>query len=498
MALAGILWGPSVVSGSGTCGVPVGTELVPVTSDCLHILKTAVGAATCRNCVCDVDSSGSFDATDGLACIRKAVGIGVELVCPPCCGDGIIESPEECDDGGAEDGDGCSAFCTLEDERGLCAGIDAAEGDELAVQLVSDALDRPVHAAAPPLDPRRLVVVEQPGRIRLIKDGALVPQPFLNIHEKVSCCVEQGLLSLAFHPDFENNRRFFVNYTDNDGATVIERYEVSADNPDVTDPDSGVVLLTIPQPRGNHNGGQVAFRSDGYLYVGMGDGGGGGDPFETGQADSTVLGKMLRLDVDVDDEPYYAVPPSNPGKDAGDLLGLIWAKGLRNPWRFSFDRANGDLYIADVGQNLWEEISYEAAGGSGGLNFGWDIFEGDGHCYEPAPDPDCPDPPTGFTMPVLDYGHRQGCSITGGFVYRGCAIPERHGEYFYSDYCSPFVKTLRVVNEMVAEQDDVTASLKPAQGLDMETISSFAEDARGELYVLDHLDGEMFKIVPAP
>jgi cysteine-rich repeat protein len=415
---------------------------------------------------------------------------------PTTCGNGTREGSEECDDGNRVDGDGCSASCLLENASGLCAGVATGSGAHLASRLVVSGLDQPVHVAAPRLDPRRLFVVEQPGRIRIVKDEVLLADAFLDISTKVRCCQERGLLSVAFHPDFRANGRFFVYYTNSDGALVIARYQVSAD-PDVADASSGHILLTIPHPTyGNHNGGQLAFGPDGYLYAGTGDGGGGGDPFENAQNSTVLLGKLLRLDVNIETPPYYVAPPSNPFVAPGDPgRDEIWAFGLRNPWRFSFDRATRDLYIGDVGQDTWEEVDVQPAASTGGENYGWDVFEGR-HCFEPAPAPSCPDPPDGFTMPVLEYAHGTACSITGGFVYRGCSMPDLRGTYFYSDYCECFIRTFQGVSGGDAQNlADRTAELRPGAGRTFHHIVSFGEDARGELYIVDY-DGELFEIVP--
>jgi hypothetical protein len=408
------------------------------------------------------------------------------------CGNGVLEPDEECDDRNRADGDGCSATCRLE----ACAGVVPVQGTALDAELVVSGLANPVHIAAPRLDLERLFVVEQPGRIRIIRDGALLPEPFLAIEDLTSCCGEQGLLSVAFHPSYATNGRFFVMYTDNDGAEVIARYQVSA-NADVADERSEKIVLTIPDFASNHNGGQLAFGPDGYLYASVGDGGGGGDPEETGQDGTRLLGKILRLDVDVDAPPWYAVPPSNPFVGRTGVRPEIWALGLRNPWRMSFDRASGDLYIADVGQGAWEEIDVQPGMSPGGENYGWDVFEGDGHCYEPEPPAEeCPEPPGGFVPPVLDYDHGEGCSVTGGHVYRGCAMPDLRGTYFYADFCSGFIRTFRGIAAGHAQQKaDRTATLNPGGGLTIENITSFGEDGRGELYIADH-NGEIFKIVP--
>lgn len=436
--------------------------------------------------VCDGGSDAACPGYCTVAC---------ECALPPVCGNGSAELPEECDDGGSADGDGCSAACLLEDLSALCHGVATQAGTDLALELVTDALDAPVHATAPPLDPSRLFVVEQAGRILIVdlESDTLQPTPFLDIRGIVGDGGERGLLSMAFDPDFENNRRFFVNYTNNSGDTTIARYEASATNADVADGTSARVLLVIDQPFANHNGGQIAFGADGYLYVGMGDGGGGGDPIEAAQDDASLLGKMLRMDVSVDAPPYYAVPVDNPGYAGGsDPIELVWAKGLRNPWRFSFDRATGDLLIGDVGQNAIEEINWQSGASTGGENYGWDIFEAD-TCFEPDPAPTCPDPATGFTMPIAQYGHGQGCSVDGGFVYRGCSRPELAGTYFYSDYCSSFVRTFEILAGAAVNPLDRTGEIDP-DGAGVVAVASFGEDARGELYLVD-IAGSLFRFV---
>ena len=413
---------------------------------------------------------------------------------PIACGDGTTDDSEECDDGNRADSDGCSALCTLEPGGNPCAGIAAFPGVPATTVLVTDAVDRPVDIGAPPLDPHRLFVVEQLGRVRIIEHGVLREQPFLDIVGRVSCCGERGLLGIAFHPDFESNGRFFVNYTNRSGDTVIARYQVGAE-PNRVDPNTELILLTIDQPYPNHNGGQVAFGPDGYLYVGMGDGGSGGDPQENAQDDGTLLGKMLRLDVNVEERPYYRVPPDNPHPERGEPLGLIWAKGLRNPWRYSFDRATGDLYIGDVGQGQLEEIDVQPAASVGGENYGWDIFEGTA-CYEPDPAPACPDPASEFVFPVHEYGRGRGCSVTGGFVYRGCALPDLHRQYFFSDYCTAFLETFALVDGVAMGRLDRTAALAPGGGRQIDSVVSFGVDARGELYLADY-DGEVYRLAPA-
>ena len=412
------------------------------------------------------------------------------------CGNRVAEGSEDCDDGNASSADGCTPSCDLVSRSAACEGVPGAIGDAAAVELVTDQLDTPTFAAAPPLDPHRLFVTEQAGRIRVIEDGVLRTQPFLSITDDVLCCGERGLLSVAFHPDFASNRRFFVYYNDNDGGIVIARYEATAD-PNVADPASRRVLLRIPHPTyGNHNGGQLAFGPDGYLYAGTGDGGGGGDPDENAQDATSLLGKLLRIDADVDVRPWRGVPPDNPNTSGGAKAGLVWATGLRNPWRFGFDRGTGDLYVADVGQGSIEEIDVQPAASTGGENYGWDVFEGS-QCHEPTPPAsECPADRTPYTFPVLEYDHGQGCSVTGGYVYRGCALPDLRGTYFYSDFCSSFVRSFRGVAGGVAQNErDFSADLEPAGARTLNNVVSFGEDARGEIYVVDQ-DGELYRIVP--
>ena len=330
----------------------------------------------------------------------------------------------------------------------------------------------------------RLFIVEQDGIIRIVQDGAILPQPFLNIDPLVgSGGSEQGLLSLAFHPEYGENGRFFIYYTDNNGGTVVARYQVNADNPNQADPGSAVVLLTLPQPYGNHNGGQLHFGPDGYLYIGLGDGGSANDPLLAGQDKSVLLGKLLRLDVDFN-ESGYAVPATNPFVNDEGSRNEIWAYGLRNPWRFSFDRLTDDLYIADVGQNIWEEVNFQSAGSPGGENYGWNIMEGL-HCFQA----DTCDK-SGLIQPIAEYQHGAGdCSITGGYVYRGQQFLSLYGNYFYGDYCSGKVWSL-------LRQPDGTWVNNQVFGLQGLFISSFGEDVDGELYLLSYGDGVVYQIQP--
>ena len=305
----------------------------------------------------------------------------------------------------------------------------------VALQLVVSGLEFPLGLTAPAADPR-LFVVEKGGRIRIVRDGALLPQPFLDISARVSRGDEQGLLGLAFDPAFAGNGRFYVNYTDVDGRTRVAAFRVSSDA-DLADPASEEVLLTVEQPFSNHNGGGLAFGPDGFLYIGTGDGGSGGDPLGNGQDRSDLLGSLLRIDVS--GPSGYAIPPDNPFIGEAGARGELWDSGLRNPWRFSFDRATGDLYIADVGQGDREEIDVATreSGGGRGLNYGWNRMEGS-ICYGGG---SCDR--TGLTLPVTEYGHDQGCSVTGGYVYRGSAVPALAGLYFYADYCQGWVRSFR-------------------------------------------------------
>jgi glucose/arabinose dehydrogenase len=344
-----------------------------------------------------------------------------------------------------------------------------------------------VDLQAPPGDRQRVFVVEQPGRIRILRSGALVPNPFLDVTARVASGGERGLLGLAFHPQYATNGRFFVNYTDRGGDTHISEFRSSADS-DVADPGSERQLLFVGQPFANHNGGGLAFGNDGMLYAGLGDGGGAGDPQRNGQDLSTPLGKLLRMDVDHGSP--YGVPADNPFLATAGAFPAIWAYGLRNPWRFAFDRATGDLYIADVGQAAVEEIDVGLASGHGGENYGWNIWEGSS-CFRPATG--CP--MAGFTFPVVEYGHGEGCAVTGGVVYQGCRMPGYAGTYFYGDYCSAFVRSFRFQGGAVTDRSDWTSSLGSGAGL--RQISSFGTDGDGEIYIVDYAAGAVYKVVPA-
>jgi glucose/arabinose dehydrogenase len=335
----------------------------------------------------------------------------------------------------------------------------------LGLEVVAEGLTNPVYLTAPPGD-ARLFIVEQPGRIRVYKNGALVPTPFLDITDSVRYGGEEGLLSAAFDPAYATNGRFYVYYTDDRGDIAIARYTATP-TADVANAGSHIEVLTIPHPgQSNHNGGLAMFGPDGMLYLGTGDGGGGGDPQNNGQNVNSLLGKLLRIDVSA---LPYTTPSTNPF--AGGTAGRdeIWAYGLRNPWRYAFDADAGALYIADVGQGSWEEVNTVSAS-LAGVNYGWRIMEG-AHCYNAGT---CN--MSALTQPVHEYGHGDECSITGGFVYRGSAIPGVRGHYFYSDYCAGWLKSLRVSGGSPTDHRDWEVG-------DIGNVLSFGVDA-GRVYRL--------------
>jgi glucose/arabinose dehydrogenase len=378
---------------------------------------------------------------------------------------------------------------------GLCVGADACGSDATStvpigsgVRLaeVATGLSFPLYLTTPPGDAHRLFIVEKTGAIRILKDGTLLPTPFLDLTAQVSGGSEQGFLGLAFPPDYATSGRFVVHYTDPAGNTRLSVFQLSGD-PDVANPASEQVILTAEQPFSNHNGGQIAFGPDGFLYLGLGDGGGGNDPQGRGQDLSDLLGSILRLDVSPGNS--YTVPADNPfvGQQPATRA-EIWSYGLRNPWRFSFDRATGDLYIGDVGQDLLEEIDVAPASeGSGkGLNYGWSIMEGNrclggGSCDQ-----------SGLTLPVYQYSHAGGnCSVIGGYVDRGSAIPDLQGTYFFGDFCTGAVHSLRYAQGAAADVTDWPALHTSGP------LTSFGEDDAGELYVLES-SGRVSRIVPDP
>ena len=387
--------------------------------------------------------------------------------------------------------------------------------EPLTTVRVASGLNRPVFATHAPGDFSRLFIVEQRGVIKILDlaTETVLATPFLNIDALVGGpndnFDERGLLGLAFHPDYQTNGYFYVNYTNNSSDTSIRRFTVSG-NPDIADPASFFALLTINQPFPNHNGGWMGFGpNDGYLYIATGDGGFFCDPAQRAQdITDQLLGKMLRIDVDGDDFPKdinrnYVIPPDNPfvGVTGDDE---IWAYGLRNPWRSSFDRETGDLYIADVGQNAREEIDYQPAASGGGENYGWDCEEGTACANSASPDCagtangcSCGDPT--LVNPLHEYTHSVGFSITGGYVYRGCAIPSLLGTYFFGDFGSARIWTFKVVGGSVTQFTDRTAELDPPGAMSICCISSFGEDAAGEIYIVERTGtttSEIYKIVP--
>jgi glucose/arabinose dehydrogenase len=333
-------------------------------------------------------------------------------------------------------------------------GGDLPGDPAIELEQVAEGLIDPINAASAPDDSGRVFIIERVGQIRILQDGELLETPFLDIGEEVKIdFLEQGLLGAAFHPDFASNGKFYVYYSDyrTNGDHFLVEYTVSADDPNVADPASGRVLMTIEDPYVNHNGGTLHFGPDGYLYIAIGDGGLAGDPYDNAQGLDALLGKLLRIDVNTDGTVPYAIPEDNPFAPGGveqssvanekaqdgsyrpEAMPEIYAYGLRNPWQFSFDQQTGDLYIADVGQVAWEEINYVPAGEGAGLNFGWDIMES-AHCYPPDAEEACG---SFGTLPVAEYAHGEdGCSITGIGVYRGTASPALDGIYFASDFCS--------------------------------------------------------------
>lgn len=344
---------------------------------------------------------------------------------------------------------------------------------------VTSGLTNPVHLTTPAGD-ARLFVVEQPGRIRIIEGSVLRPLPFIDLTAVVGSGGERGLLSMAFDPQFATTGFFWVNYTDRNGNTRIERYRVSADA-NVADASSALLVLAVDQPFANHNGGQIAFGPDGMLYIGMGDGGSGGDPQNHGQNRASLLGKLLRLDVR--SATPYAIPPDNPYRASTTFRPEIWAYGLRNPWRFSFDRSANFIYIADVGQGQWEEINAVPTANAP-LNYGWRIMEG-AQCFGPSP---CDR--TGLTLPVHTYSHADGCSVTGGFVYRGTRLPGLQGHYFYSDYCSGWLRSFSLQNGAATEHREWPLG-------SIGSVLSFGEDSAGELYMLSG-NGRVYRLEAAP
>ncbi len=395
-----------------------------------------------------------------------------------------------------------------------CEGVATVEGEAIQLELVTTGISRPVDVATPPGDTDRIFVVDQNGLIRVvdITSDRLLPAPFLDIRSRVRCCGERGLLGLAFHPDYATNGYFYVNYTrpmrgvcssspppgcpsNRDSETVVSRFQVSDADPNRADPASEQILLEFCQPYGNHNGGQLQFGpNDGYLYISTGDGGSGGDPCSSGQHMGSFLGKILRIDVDGGDP--YAIPATNPYRDTAGRP-EIWALGLRNPWRFSFDPVTGDMYIADVGQGAWEEIDFQPGDSAGGENYEWRIREGD-HTFSAGTRPG----PGVQVAPIYEYNHSSaflgrtpGRSVTGGVVYRGCSMPDLHGRYFFADYTNHWIKSFRVDEQgNFTDLVDHTAELNAGIAGRFTSVSAFGVDGRGEMYVCA-LENNLYRVI---
>ena len=354
------------------------------------------------------------------------------------------------------------------------SALAAASLDGVKVRLIRVAtVEQPVALAVRVGDPV-LYIAEKTGRVVAIRDGHVDPQPVLDLSHDVSVGGEQGLLGLAFSPD---GQYLYVNFTDVNGDTQIQEFTMGES---VADPSSRRSVLSVDQPYSNHNGGNLVFGPDGYLYVGLGDGGSGGDPHGNAQSLSTMLGKMLRISPRPSGDAPYSVPPDNPFVGQAGARPEIWAYGLRNPWRYSFDRTTGDLWIGDVGQSAWEEVDLQPATSTGAENYGWNLVEGS-HPY-------AGDAPSGSTPPVYEYSHdKGGCVVTGGYAYRGSVIPDLDGAYVFADFCLGQLEAMRVQDGHVVEH----AQLGPAA----QAVSSFGEDAAGELYVLS-LGGSVYRIAP--
>ena len=384
-----------------------------------------------------------------------------------------------------------------------------AEEKMLSSVLVADGYKKPVFVTSYPNDSKLLYVVEQAGLIRIIKNGKKLNRPFFNINKNVvnpnRPGDERGLLGFAFHPNHINNRKFYINYMNNDGFTIVSEFLVNSKLR--AEHKSERILMKLKQPYGNHNGGDIQFGPDGYLYISIGDGGKAGDPNNAGQDLNSLFGKVIRIDVN---ENPYTIPKSNPFYGQKDKRGEIWAWGLRNVWRFSFDQKTGDIYYGDVGQNKWEEVNFEPATSKGGLNYGWRIMEAN-HCYDPPED--CSR--KGLTKPIVEYPNDanhpaftfriveelsfsetvvEGCSITGGYVYRGTKIKSMQGLYIFGDYCSGNIWTLKVVNGKALNFKNRTEEINLGDGEFTTYISSFGQDSDGELYIVDY-NGGVYKLI---
>ena len=374
---------------------------------------------------------------------------------------------------------------------------DSAEAQALTKTLITGSTPGAVYVTAPDLDYRRLFVVQLNGQIRIVRNGTLLATPFLNVGptglNKITSGGERGLLGLAFHPKYRSNGFFYISYTNLSGNPVVERYRVSASDANLANPQSGTIVLgPISHPQSNHNGGCLQFGPDGKLYFGMGDGGGANDEGPghavggNAQSGATLLGKIMRLDVDL---PFPHIPPDNPFVGNPNVMDEIWALGVRNPWRFSFDRLTGDLYIGDVGQQGREEIDFAPAGAAG-LNYGWRCMEG----FNCTGLSGCTCNAPSLTLPVYDYAHGTGCaSVTGGYVYRGRLIDGLWGTYFFADYCKRKVWSFQLSNGQVTNFLDRTTEIVNTGGT-VSSIASFGQDALGELYLCDSSGGRVYRI----
>jgi len=361
----------------------------------------------------------------------------------------------------------------------------APSPEAVQLRLVADGFNRPLYVSHARDWSGRLFLLEQSGKIWVLREDRVLPQPFLDVSALISPSAlgsgftEQGLLGIAFHPEYASSGSFYINYTNRAGSTVIARYSVNAENPDRADASSAEIIFQLEQPYANHNGGHIEFGPDGYLYVALGDGGWANDPLGAGQNRNLLLGSLLRIDVD--SAKPYAIPPDNPFVDSSDARGEIWAYGLRNVWRFSFDRLTGDLYFADVGQNAWEEVNFQPAASRGGENYGWNVWEG-GHIFAGGNAPN-------HVPPIFEYTRSGGCSVTGGYVYRGAALPALQAAYFFGDFCS---------GRIWASYRDRSLDWHSGEFMNTDfAISSFGEDEHGELYVIDYA-GAVYRMEPLP
>ena len=386
----------------------------------------------------------------------------------------------------------------------LFSSIIMGQSISLSSELVSDGFKKPVFVISYPTDASILYVVEQAGRIIVLDSGQKKSEPFFNINKRVVNPFrpgdERGLLGFAFHPDYENNKKFYINYIDNDGHTIVS--EFIAQSKYKADHNSERVLLKLEQPYGNHNGGHIEFGKDGYLYIAIGDGGAAGDPLDSGQDLTSLFGKVIRIDIN---GSPYSIPKSNPFYGIKNAREEIWAWGLRNVWRFSFDKKTGDIYYGDVGQNKWEEVNFEPASSSGGNNYGWRQMEAS-YCFEPKEN--CKR--DGMVLPIIEYpndayhpafalGRKnqlnvEGCSVTGGYVYRGKKLKGFEGVYFFGDYCSGNIWSFKVIDGKANEFKNRTEEINIADGEFTNYISSFGQDADGEIYIVDY-NGAVYKII---